>query len=122
MFLAAAALLVPVAVVAPAPENKGDWMSAAAALLFLGIVGTGLATLLFNKLIREQGPLFAGMTTNLVPLGAVMIAWLDAEQTTFWQIAALVGILAMVTLVQYRAASRADQTNSRQSEMNVPKV
>src|SRR5207244_3149867 len=92
-FLVSAAFLTPLACMVPAPECGGDWWSGLAALLFLGVVGTGLATLFFNRLIRDYGPLFAGMTTNLVPLGAVLIAWFDAEQTTLLQGTALAGIL-----------------------------
>lgn len=106
-FLLSTIILSPIAWLsaAPTPETTADGISAVASLAFLGIVGTGLATFLFNKLIREQGPLFAGMTTNLVPLGAVLFGWLDAEHVTPWQVMALVGIVAMVTLVQFRAAS-----------------
>jgi drug/metabolite transporter (DMT)-like permease len=106
-FVVSLVFLLPLALVAPSPQLKSDSTLpiALAALAFLGVVGTGLATLLFNKLIREHGPLFAGMTTNLVPIGAVLVGWFDAEQVTLPQVGALIGILAMVTLVQFRAAS-----------------
>ncbi|MFM8250292.1 MAG: DMT family transporter [Planctomycetota bacterium] len=99
-------LLGPVASFAPGPDGgtSADEVKAYAALAFLSIVGTGIATFFFNKLIREQGPLFAGMTTNIVPLGAVLFGWLDKEHVSAIQILALFGILAMVTLVQFRAA------------------
>lgn len=105
-FTLSATALGPIAswVDGPAETTASDLQKAVAALLFLGIVGTGIATFLFNKLIREQGPLFAGMTTNIVPLGAVLFGWLDAEHVTTLQVGALLGILAMVTLVQFRAA------------------
>ncbi len=57
----------------------------------------------FNKLIHDRGPLFAGMVTNLVPAGAVIWGWLDGEQVTTKQIAALAIILPMVALVQFGA-------------------
>jgi drug/metabolite transporter (DMT)-like permease len=106
-FVISAVILLPLALLTPGPDPGPDvdWTKALMALSFLGTVGTGLATLLFNKLIREHGPLFAGMTTNLVPIGAVLAGWLDREHVTSWQIAALIGILAMVTLVQFRSAS-----------------
>jgi len=117
-FAASIVFLVPAACLAPAPEgaSTADWTTAFVSLLFLGVVGTGLATLLFNKLIREHGPLFAGMTTNLVPLGAVLVGWFDGESVTPWQVAALVGILAMVTLVQFRAASRVSEVEAESSK------
>jgi drug/metabolite transporter (DMT)-like permease len=70
----------------------------------LGVVGTGIATFLFNRLVQQQGPLFAAMTTNLVPIGAVLWGRADGEPVSLIQVIALVGILAMVTYVQYGAA------------------
>ena len=70
----------------------------------LGVVGTGIATFLFNRLVQQQGPLFAAMTTNLVPVGAVLWGRADGEQISVIQVIALVGILAMVTYVQFGSA------------------
>jgi drug/metabolite transporter (DMT)-like permease len=47
--------------------------SAMAALAFLGIVGTGIATVLFNRLIALTTPLMAASTTYLIPV--VALAW-----------------------------------------------
>lgn len=75
-------------------------------LALLGVLGTGIATSVFNHLVRRHGPLFAGMTTNVVPLGAVLFGWLDGESLSAAQLASLAGILSMVALVQYRGAAR----------------
>ena len=83
------------------------WPIAVAAVATLGIAGTGIATLLFNKLVQDQGPLFATMTTNLVPVGAILWGWADGERITAVQLAALVGILVMVGIVQFGAAQPA---------------
>jgi drug/metabolite transporter (DMT)-like permease len=72
-----------------------------AALLVLGVLGTGLATWWFNTMVQLRGPLFAGMSTNLVPLGALLWGWADSEQVSPTQGAAVVGIVAMVALVQW---------------------
>lgn len=87
-----------------ARSSRDDLPLAVASILILGVLGTGLATYLFNRLVQEQGPLFAGMTTYLVPIGAVIWGWLDQEQVTPLQLVSLTGILAMVALVQYGAA------------------
>ncbi|MFM6999260.1 MAG: DMT family transporter [Bacteroidota bacterium] len=47
--------------------------AALAALAFLGIVGTGIATVLFNRLIALTTPLMAASTTYLIPV--VALAW-----------------------------------------------
>lgn len=104
---AASAVLLPVSWLVPRETSVASHdalVSAIAALAVLGVFGTGVATLLFNKLIVEQGPLFAGMVTNLVPVGAVLWGWADHEQITSRQIVALVGLVAMVTFVQMGAA------------------
>jgi drug/metabolite transporter (DMT)-like permease len=103
-------MLLPLAAGATPPPDVGEreFKLAVLSLGVLSLVGTGLATYLFNKLIREHGPLFAGMTTNVVPLGAVLWGWLDAETVTPLQLVALAGVVSMVALVQYRAAGAAE--------------
>ena len=85
--------------------------SALVAVTILGVVGTGIATFLFNRLVQQEGPLFAVMTTNLVPIGAVMWGHADGEQITLVQLCALFGVLAMVTYVQ--TATRQTTASSR---------
>lgn len=101
-------ILCPGALVSPTPasDTPDAWWSAWGGLLVLGVLGTGVATCLFNQLIQEQGPLFAAMVTNLVPLGAMAWGWADAEVITPRQLLAFGGVLAMVVLVQYGAAVR----------------
>jgi drug/metabolite transporter (DMT)-like permease len=105
--LMASAILVPAtALESPPPASQHEFWTAVASLAVLGPIGTGLASYLFNKMIRDHGPLFASMTTNVVPLGAVLFGWLDAETVTPLQLTALGGVIAMVTLVQFGAAHR----------------
>lgn len=104
--LAGAGLLLPISIVAPFEPGSvaaGDYNLAVGSLLFLGIIGTGIATYLFNGLIRDHGPLFAGMATNLVPIGALLWGWADHEQVTGTQLVALAGLVSMVTVVQFGA-------------------
>ena len=82
--------------------------TALAAVAILGIIGTGIATFLFNRLVQQQGPLFAAMTTNLVPIGAVLWGWADGEPISTTQVVALIGILVMVTYVQFGTAKPAE--------------
>ncbi len=88
----------------PPVDVTAPWGIALAAVVVLGVVGTGLATFLFNKLVREQGSLFATMTINLTPLGAVLWGWASSEQVTATQVFALLGVLVMVVIVQFGAA------------------
>lgn len=88
----------------PTPASPEAFWPAVISLLVLGVFGTGLAMFWFNKLIHDRGPLFAGMVTNLVPAGAVIWGWLDGEQVTGRQIAALAIILPMVAARAVRSA------------------
>ncbi len=82
-----------------------QWWLAMSGLVVLGMLGTGLAMFWFNRLVQDHGPLFAGMTTNLVPIGAVLWGWADKEDISQRQIMALAGILIAVACVQYRGTA-----------------
>jgi drug/metabolite transporter (DMT)-like permease len=104
---ATSVLLTVPTLLSPGPGGSTEQVfEAVGAILILGVFGTGLAMFLFNVLIHGHGPLFAGMVTNLVPVGALLWAWSDGETVTVTQVKALVGLLLMVTLVQYDAAHR----------------
>jgi drug/metabolite transporter (DMT)-like permease len=106
---AAGIILLAAALAVPFERPRVDAakvVQALASVAFLGVVGTGLATFLFNRLIQEQGPLFAGMATNVAPIGAVVFAWLDSEHVSITQLTALAGVIVMVVIVQFGAARR----------------
>lgn len=84
----------------PPVEAHVQWL-AIGSITVLGALGTGLAIYLFNWLVQQRGPLFAGMVTNLTPVGAILLAWLDGEVVTQRQAGAAMGIVCMVALVQY---------------------
>lgn len=86
------------------PDPPQSWPTAIACLVVLATLGTGLAMFMFNYLVVHEGPLFAGMVTYIVPLGAVAWSWIDNGHVTTLQLAALAGVLAMVALVQFGAA------------------
>jgi len=71
-------------------------------LALLGVVGTGITTFLFYRLIHHHGPLYAGMVAYIIPCLAVVIGWLDNERITAGQLGAILGVFAMVGLVQYK--------------------
>lgn len=104
--LGCGALLLPLALTVPASRPPVDdvWIWSLVAATTLGVLGTGLSTCLFTHLIQTQGPLFAGMVTNLAPIGAILWGWVDHEQVTVLQLSAVLGIVTMVMLVQYGSA------------------
>lgn len=98
--------LIPLSGIDPTsiPETSGFPWWPLLALALLGTVGTGLANWMFNRLILQQGALFAGMVTNLVPLGAILWGWADHEHVSALQVGAMLGLISMVALVQTGAA------------------
>ena len=69
-------------------------------LLLLGIVGSGLSTMVFIWMILQKGPLYAGMTTYVVPVLALLWGTVDSETISSRQMLAIAGVLVMVALVQ----------------------
>lgn len=86
------------------PATATPSLSALLLLIALGAIGTGISTAAFVWMIHQEGPLFAGMTTYVVPVLALSWGLLDHETITPHQLAAIVGILAMVALVQFDPA------------------
>ena len=99
-----------------ASASPQQWQMAVGALFVLGAFGTGLATYAFLKLIVVKGPLFAGMVTYVIPVGAVLLGAIDGEEITPKQIVALAGVLLMVALVQLPMRGRTTQTNREELE------
>lgn len=75
-------------------------------LFILGVVGSGISTMVFVWMVLKKGPLFAGMTTYIVPLLALLWGQYDQEPISSRQLAAIGAILAMVAVVQ--SGSRRD--------------
>ncbi len=115
MLLSAGTVLAPLAVAGPAigvpgvPAAPHDWLTATAALVVLGVMGTGLCMWLWVRLVSQHGPLFAGMVTYVVPVVAMLWGLFDGERISGSQLFAIAGVLAMVTLVQYGAAGKQPQ-------------
>lgn len=59
-------------------ETPGAW-TAFGYIVFLGIMSTAIATLLFTKLIKISSPIFASSVTYIMPIVAVMWGVLDGE-------------------------------------------
>ncbi len=76
-------------------------------LLLLGIVGSGVSTMAYIWLVLKRGPLFAGMTTYVVPVIALLWGTLDEEAISKQQALAIAGVLGMVALVQVKGAKEA---------------
>ncbi|CAL2090028.1 DMT family transporter [Tenacibaculum sp. 190524A02b] len=68
-------------------------------IFILAIVGTGLAKIMFNKLIQISSPIFSTSVTYLIPIVAVIWGVVDGEKLSLIQLFAALVILFGVYLV-----------------------
>lgn len=68
-------------------------------MLLLAIVGTGVAKIMFNKLIHISSPIFSTSVAYIIPVVAVIWGALDGEKLSLTQLVAGVIILFGVYLV-----------------------
>jgi len=108
LLVAASFALLPLQLSTPAletlhiagPVNAAVTPTAVVYLLLLGVVGSGISTMVFIWMILQKGPLYAGMTTYVVPVLALLWGTVDNETISPRQMLAIAGVLAMVALVQ----------------------
>lgn len=67
--------------------------------LVLALLGTAIANIFFNRLIRISSPVFAASVTYVIPLVAIFWGILDGEEINFYQIIGGLIILFGVWLV-----------------------
>ena len=95
------------------PQSGITWV----ALLFLGIIGSGLAFVLLYYLIHEIGPTRTTMVTYLFPLGGVILGVTFLHEQLTWQLvtgAAL--IIASLGIANWEP--RAPELDEKQSIMS----
>jgi drug/metabolite transporter (DMT)-like permease len=68
-------------------------------IVILGIVGTALATIMFNKAIQLSGPLFTSSVTYLIPVVALGWGIADGETLNWVQYVSMLAIVTGVYLV-----------------------
>ncbi|CAN5765580.1 DMT family transporter [soil metagenome] len=98
-------LLVPALVILVAtgffqlPLSENNYMHASLASAVLGVMGSGLATILFYMLVKKEGPLFASLVTYAIPVIAVIWGLLYGENITLAEMGCLLIILGGVYMV-----------------------
>ena len=79
----------------PTLEQEAAWWPFLA-IVTLGVVGTALALIIFNKLIQIRTPVFATSVTYLVPMVAILWGFLDGETLTYLHFLGMAAILGGV--------------------------
>lgn len=72
----------------------------------LGVIGTAIAVVIFNRLIKETTAVFASSVTYLIPIVAVAWGLLDGEEITLGQIGYMALILTGIFLINSGAPGR----------------
>lgn len=72
-------------------------------LLWLGVLGTGLAMIMQYYLVHEIGPTRATLVTYVFPLGGVLLGVLFLHEQLFWQLAVgAVLIISSIAVVNWK--------------------
>ena len=102
-------LIGPVAIIyllttniAPVITHSG-WPLHLLALATLGIIGTALAQLMMNSLIRHSSAVSAASVTYVIPVFAIMWGFLDGEKIGLLHLFCMVLILTGVYLINRKA-------------------
>ncbi|TDC27335.1 DMT family transporter [Streptomyces sp. 8K308] len=99
------------------PPSWPGW-SAAAALVTLGALGTGVAYILNLRVIREAGPTVASTVTYLIPLWSTLLGMLLLAEPLGWRTAAgALLVLAGVALTRARGAGGGKLDHARDEPM-----
>lgn len=88
-------------------SQPGAW-EALMYVSILGVIGTSVALILFNKLVQVTNPMFASFVTYLIPIVAVIwgVAYFD-ETILPLQYAGMLAIVAGVYIAQRKKAKKA---------------
>lgn len=79
-------------------SSEGAYL-ALGALSILGILGTAIALILFNQLVKLTSPIFTSSVTYIIPIVAVVWGLIDGEYLFFWHYLGMALIIFGVYLV-----------------------
>ncbi|MEM9829563.1 MAG: DMT family transporter [Bacteroidota bacterium] len=79
----------------PTLEQQQVWWPFLA-IVTLGVVGTALALIIFNKLVQLRSPVFAASVTYLVPVIAILWGFIDGESLNYQHFLGMGAILGGV--------------------------
>jgi drug/metabolite transporter (DMT)-like permease len=88
------------------PKLGITWIS----LLFLGILGSGVAFILLYYLIHEIGPTRTTMVTYLFPLGGVILGVVFLDEQLSWQLIAGAALIVLSLAVANRQSQKQGQS------------
>ncbi|MFM7596463.1 MAG: DMT family transporter [Flavobacteriales bacterium] len=75
--------------------------SALGYVIILGVVGTAISNIYFNRLIKLTSAIFASSVTYLIPIFAVLFGYILKESITYMQFISMLVLLSGVFLVNF---------------------
>ena len=87
-----------------------DWQAAAGVVIGLGILGTGIAFLIYYFLLQELGAVAASGSTYITPAVALLIGWMAGEKVGVLEVTAIALILASIAMLQIGRQQAARET------------
>jgi drug/metabolite transporter (DMT)-like permease len=98
---ASAMVMVPAALILESPWALRPGLAAIGSVAFLGVFATGLASIIYFRLLASAGPTFASTINYMIPVFGTGLGMLFLGETVgVWEIAALAMILSGITLVK----------------------
>jgi len=88
------------------PQSSITWIS----LLFLGILGSGVAFIMLYYLIHEIGPTRTSMVTYLFPLGGVILGVVFLNEELSWQLVVGAALIVLSLVVANRQSQKQGQS------------
>lgn len=87
-----------------------DWRAATGVVVGLGILGTGVAYLIYYFLLQELGAVAASGSTYITPVVALLIGWIAGEKVGIPEVGAIALILASLAMLQIGRQRAARET------------
>ena len=103
----ASILMLPTSLLYESPWIRTVTPAAAFAMLFLGVIATALATVIYFRLLRQAGATFLSQINYLIPLWALGMGVVFLNESIAWNsVLALIMILSGIALSQVRFSLR----------------
>ncbi|MDX1903980.1 MAG: DMT family transporter [Thermonemataceae bacterium] len=80
-------------------QQNPDSRSSLLAVMILGIVGSGISSILFYKLLQISSPLFASSVTYFIPIIGISLGLMSGEKITIWHLLGMITIVSGVLLM-----------------------
>jgi drug/metabolite transporter (DMT)-like permease len=81
--------------------DKPFGWSALGYVILLGVIGTAISNIYFNRLIKLTSAIFASSVTYLIPIFAVLFGFIIKESITYMQLISMAILLSGVFLVNF---------------------